>query len=357
MRSEARSIIFFVLAVFGVSLCLMGGLFLVSNLNRLADERTISIFAWGDIFDQEFVRKFEEETGAKVLMSYYSSNEELLVKLKATQGEGYDLIIPSDYAVSELIQNDLLKKIEKEKIEAYQHINPLLLNHFFDPYNEYSIPFAWEVFVFGIDSHLKDQQKKFDWQDIFQPQPAIGKIIMVNDSREAISFAAWHLFKKNEPLNENEISQVHETLVNQKQYVEAYSNFRADYYLATKNSSLVLSSSSYILRGMKNYGHIDFVLPENGTFITIENITIPRATKKDDLVYKFINFMFRPEIVNHHFELFSFFPARIDGISKLQMPDEIRNLIISDRDTFSRYNFFRQIVSDKIRNQIWMSVK
>ncbi|MBS0627482.1 MAG: spermidine/putrescine ABC transporter substrate-binding protein, partial [Verrucomicrobia bacterium] len=60
-------------------------------------DHTINVFAWSDILHPDIVADFEKETGIKVKFNYYSSNEELLVKLKATKGEGYDLIIPSDY--------------------------------------------------------------------------------------------------------------------------------------------------------------------------------------------------------------------------------------------------------------------
>ncbi len=124
------------------------------------EKNTINVFTWGDILDLKVVADFEKDTGIKVKFNYYSSNEELLVKLKATKGEGYDLIVPSDYAVDNLIKENLLKKIDKSKLTFWHQINPNLLSHFFDPHNNYSIPFAWEIFVLGINkdyfAHYKE---------------------------------------------------------------------------------------------------------------------------------------------------------------------------------------------------------
>ncbi len=78
------------------------------------EPNSINVFAWGDILDPAVIADFEKETGIKVNLNYYSSNEELIVKLKATRGEGYDLIIPSDYAVKILIKEDLLKPIDQK---------------------------------------------------------------------------------------------------------------------------------------------------------------------------------------------------------------------------------------------------
>src|ERR1043165_6496234 len=116
------------------------------------DENTINVYAWGDILEPSIIADFEKETGTKINLSYYSSNEELLVKIKATKGEGYDLIIPTDYVVHVLIKEDLLKPLVKEKFNFWSSINPRLLGHFYDPDNSYSIPFEWEIFGLGVDT-------------------------------------------------------------------------------------------------------------------------------------------------------------------------------------------------------------
>src|SRR3990167_11377459 len=71
-------------------------------------EPTLNVFVWGDFFPEETFHKFEKETGIKINPSYYTSNEELLLKLEKTDGKGYDLIFPSDYAVNILAQKKLL---------------------------------------------------------------------------------------------------------------------------------------------------------------------------------------------------------------------------------------------------------
>ena len=108
--------------------------------------------------DPGVIADFEKETGIKVNLNYYSSNEELIVKLKATKGEGYDLIIPSDYAVKSLSKKNSSKTIDRSKSAFWNEINPALIGHFFDPENQFSIPFEWEIYGFGIDKeYFKDQ--------------------------------------------------------------------------------------------------------------------------------------------------------------------------------------------------------
>src|SRR5262245_18532237 len=99
--------------------------------------KSINVFAWSGMLDLQYIAEFERKTCIRVNISFYESNEELLVKMRASGGRGYDLIVPSDYAVTILKRENLLKKLDKTKMPFYANLNPLLLNHYFDPNNEY----------------------------------------------------------------------------------------------------------------------------------------------------------------------------------------------------------------------------
>ncbi len=159
------------------------------------DAKTLNIFAWGDILDPAVLADFEKESGIKLNLSYYSSNEELVVKLKATKGEGYDLIIPSDYAVNILIKENLLKKFDKNRFNYWKTLNPNLLGRDFDPHNAYSIPFEWELYGLGIDKdYFREHPTPPSWAMIFDPKVMNYKITMNNDPIEAVEFAAFYLY-------------------------------------------------------------------------------------------------------------------------------------------------------------------
>src|ERR1700722_6725567 len=149
------------------------------------DNNTLNVFAWGDILDPKVISAFEKETGIKVNLSNYFSNEELIVKLKATGGIGYDLVIPSDYAVSILKNAQLIKEIDKTQFKYWDAINPSLRGLFYDPDNRYSIPWEWELFGFGIDKdYFKNKPFDPSWKMIFDANTAHYNIIMVNDPIE-----------------------------------------------------------------------------------------------------------------------------------------------------------------------------
>lgn len=135
------------------------------------EEKSLNIFAWGDLMEPSVLAEFEKETGIKVNLSYFSSNEELQVKMIATRGIGYDLIMPSGYAVDLLAKANLLKPINKSKLRFWNNLNPGLLGIWYDPQNTYSIPFSWEVYGLGISTpFFKDRSLPSSWDALYDPK-------------------------------------------------------------------------------------------------------------------------------------------------------------------------------------------
>ncbi|MES2345109.1 MAG: extracellular solute-binding protein [Chlamydiota bacterium] len=344
-------VIFWILLIFGI-------LYFPRWSFVSKDEKSINIFAWGDIFDPAVIAQFEREHGIKVHLNYYSSNEELLVKLKATGGLGYDLIVPSDYAIGHLIKENLLKPLDRTKLDFWQHLNPLLLNHFFDPDNKYSIPFEWELFGLGIDKDFF-AGKNFtpSWKMIFDKNIIDYNVTMINDPQEAVLFASFYLYGPLHSITQAQTDAVRNLLLEQRSWVFAYADFRADYFLATRNCPVVIASSSYIWRSKRIFPFIGFAVPEEGTFLTIENLAIPKLTKKDPLVYEFINFLYEPQSVADHYHTYGFFPSTLHALDLLDMDEDAKEFLYIPRDTFQKFYFFQNLMPEETIRNIWVEVK
>ena len=322
------------------------------------EKNSITVFTWGDILEPTVIEQFEKDTGIKVYLNYYSSNEELLVKLKATRGEGYDLIVPSDYAVKFLIEDGLLKTIDKSQLDFWKDLNPLLLGHFYDPENSYSIPFEWELFGLGIDKKYFETHPFLpSWKLVFDRNLIDYKIAMVNDPIGALQMAAFYLYGPIKSLTPEQTPQVVKLLMQQKEWVEAYANFRSDYFLATKNCPVVVASSSYIWKTMRMFPFVRFVLPKEGSFITIENLCIPAVSDKEKLVYQFINYLYRPQSVATHYHTFGFFPSTLHALDLLNLDPEAKKLILSSAEDFKKFYFTEILLPQQQIRDIWVEVK
>lgn len=329
------------------------------NLKMLPyEENSMVIFCWGDILDPDVVAEFEKETGVKVHLNYYSSNEELLVKLRATDGAGYDLIMPSDYGVATLIKENLVKPLDRKQMNFFPSLNPFLLGHFYDPENRYSVPFSWEVYGLGVDEdYFKGKPFVPSWRLIFDKSFIDYKISMINEPLEAILMGGFYLFKKSVDFTSEEFKAIRSLLIDQRSWIEAYANFRGDYFLATKNCPVAVASSSYMWKSKKLFPFIKFIIPEEGTYITIENFCIPIKSNKENFAYAFMNYIFKPKSVATHFENFGFFPSTLNATHLMELDPDAKAILFTPRGDFQKFQFFTNFIPDEEVHKLWIDIK
>jgi spermidine/putrescine transport system substrate-binding protein len=328
------------------------------SITRYFKQDTLNVFTWAGLSDPAIFKKFEQETGIAVNVSYFGSNEELIVKLLATQAEGYDLIIPSDYAIQFLKEHDLLQKLDKSQLPCLNRIDPVFLGHYYDKNNDYSIPLEWYVLGFGINKKYYKKTPVASWSAVFDPVHLEGERLgIINDCRDLIGLTIFYLYKTFRSVNKNEITEIIKVLKNQKKYAEAYTDFRGDFLLESGNASIVIMANSFALKSMKHNPDIEFVLPEEGTFLQTENCVIPKKSTKKDAVHKLINFLFRPDIQRQNFEHATSLTTTKDAQFLYDEPLIAQTLKYLHRLSHRSICLFQNFLTDDQVNTIWLSFK
>jgi len=344
-----------ILVVFAI----VGLIFLFLSAGRIIkffqQTKNINVLVWGQVLDKEFLSDFEKKTGVQVNMSYFENNEELFVKLKSTNFHDYDLIMPSDWAVELLIQEGLIKKLDKTRITAWDNVYPSLCNLYFDPNNEYTIPFFWNLLGLGINSsYWRDKDFESTWGLIFDEKYMTSRISTVEDPRALVLIAALYLFKEIRPLEKKEIEAIKKLLIKQKSYVEIYTDSRAEYVLASEVVPVVVSLSGDLLKVMRRFDNLDFIIPQEGCFAVIDSFALTKTTMKDDVIYEFLNYLFEPEIVKKYVDKFDFFAA-------IHIPVEYDDRLIKftqpTEDLFKNINFFKNVISKETLNDVLICLK
>ncbi len=324
----------------------------------VSQNRTLNIFSWSGIIHPEILEEFEKKHHIKVNIDYFSSNEELIVKLKATKGLGYDLIIQSDYATQILISENLLKPLDKSRLTFLSTLDPFLLNHSFDPGNTYSIPVEWDLCGFGIDSKNDvSNQNSLSWNDLFDTNQSSHRIAMSNDPVEAFCMASFYLFGAKTALTPSEALKVTELLKEQKQKVEAYAVPRSDYLLASKNASLAVALNGFIMQAKKDFPNLEFVIPDKATFLSIENVTLSKHSNNDDISYKFLNFLYTNDRLAKCSNTYGFLPVTECAAESFIFKNDYDK--IKSRISEEDYNiyFFRHLIPEEELRKLWVRVK
>jgi spermidine/putrescine transport system substrate-binding protein len=321
-------------------------------INFFSTERSINIFSWPTLLDVSYLERFEQETGIAIHVSYYESNEELFSKLRASKGSGYDLVIPSDYVVELMIREGLLQKIDRTRINAWQELDPKLLNLYFDPLNDYTIPYFWAAYGLGMDTtYFKGTLPEASWALIFDKHKIPGPIGMIDAAREAVLLAALYLYGNGDfDMTYEHITKIKKLLIEQKRFVASYTESNVEHLLLGRLCPLVVAMGPDILRVQRVNPAIKFVIPKEGSFVVVDSFAIPACSKKADLVYEFINFLLRHDVLEHHHAKFGMCcPVR--GIQSLND----RSICPNDEE-FAKMKFFKTTIPEALLNEIWVQL-
>ena len=330
------------------------GLFLGFShvVHLLRTEKSINIFSWAMLLDVTYLEQFERETGIHINVSYYESNEELFSKLRATKGAGYDLVIPSDYVVELLINEGLLQKIDRNRIDCWPSLDHRLLGLYCDPKNEYTIPYFWAVYGLGIDTtYFKGQQPDPSWALIFDKTKAPASIGMMDAARETVLLAAFYLFGSSDiAMTPEHIQAIKQLLLAQKSWVAAYTETSIEHLLLSKSCPVVVAAGPDILRIKRNNPDIDFVIPKEGSFIIVDSFAIPAKSTKAELVYQFINYLYKPDVLEHHRARF----GMCCPIKNMQAKQD--QLFCPNDEQFAKMRFFKTTIPEALLNEIWIEL-
>lgn len=273
-------------------------------------------------------------------------------KLLTTGGQGYDIVIPTDYAVSWLIKHNLLKKLDKSKLAFFNTLRSELLGHYYDLNNDYSVPYFWSIYGLGINKeYFNGKTPEATWALLFDTNLIPDRIGMTNYPREAILITAQYLFGSINALTNNDnIQKIKEVLLKQKEHVATYTDEMAEGLLLSQATPVAVAQSADILRIAKEAPHIDFIIPKEGSFLNIESIVIPAASTNQELVYEFLNYLYQPRVLAHHANEFAFCPPIAGKFDK----DSLNFCV--DTQKLQTLSFFKDILSIDQINDIWITL-
>jgi len=132
-----------------------------------------------------------------------------------------------------------------------------------------------------------------------------------------------------------------------------YTDLRSDYMLASEACPVAVGTSGEIWLAVRFDDDLDFLIPQEGTFMLIDSIALAARSKKEDLAYRFINYLYRPEVMQYHAHRYSLFPTTTD----VQLQDDFVAAIIRVWQEAKKIDFFRNVLSEEQLNEIWIELK
>jgi spermidine/putrescine transport system permease protein len=254
---------------------------------------SLNLFCWSEYVPESVIKGFEKETGIKVNVENYASNEEMMAKL-LSGATNYDLIQPSEYTVEALIKARKLSELNVANIPNIKNIDPKYRNMAFDPQGKHSVP--WMVGTVGIVVNTaKVKEPVTGYEDVFSGKYK-GRIVALKDARELVSWALNVLgldvnavtpenLEKTKPLLKAWIPQI--KIYDSDSPKTALLNGDVDLGVVWSGEAAILWAED------KKF---QYVLPKEGAHMFVDSLCIPADARNKESAEKFIDYILRPEV-------------------------------------------------------------
>ena len=265
----------------------------VSQQNQPTKSQIVNLAIWSNFIANKTLQRFESQTGIKVQVTYYSTNEEVLAKIQAG-ATGYDVIVPSDYMVATMSKLGLLEELEKTKIPHINNVDPTHMNRSFDRNNRYSLPYAWSYGGIAVN-RAQYSDPVVTWADLFFNEKLKGRIGYTDDARETLGNALKMLGFSLNSQNAEEIEAAKQALVKSK---IAYQAVISDDYDSLIRGDIAIAqfySSDALQASKRAGGKIEFIIPKEGGSLSTEHLVILKTAPHREEAYQLINFLLTAE--------------------------------------------------------------
>ncbi len=327
-----------------------------SSNENTTESKEVNVLIWEGIIAPDVIPKFEQETGLKVNVGYYESNEELLSKLQAGAA-GIDLIFPSDYMIEIMIRQNLLSQLELANLPNAAGIDSTYLGLYFDSKNQYSIPY--QISTAGIAINTDEVNNYEESWSLLWDENYAGKLSMLDDMRYGVIPAQKLLGYSANTQNQEELDKTLELLIDQRKLSNPiYSSYSYSNYFKTKEIVMGYVYSGDAFQIAKEVPSLQYFIPKEGTNVAIEAMCIPKKSKNKLNAEKLINFILKPEI-HAAISNYTFF-ANPNKASLPFVDDEIKNnpYIYLSPEVWSRCEFIQDLGgNNSLYEEIWNKVK
>ena len=310
---------------------------------------------WSEYIDPELVEEFEQQFQARVRFVYYETDpvrDEMMIE---SDGRGYDLILVSGTQIGVYRKRGWLAPLDEALIPNLKHIEDHWLGAF-PAAREYGLPYAWGTLGIAYRSDLAPA-KITRWRQLLEPAEALrGKIVMIKDYQDLLGVALKAMGYSANSIDAQELSAAGELLLGQKPYVKSYS-----YVSLSEESGLVsgelVAAMMYngdALMVQEHHPAIEFVIPEEGSTLWVDYLTVAAASDHKELAMQFMNFLNIPENAARLAD-FIYMASPNKSAEQLLPPEFLQNpLIYPSREVLDKSEFYTELPARALntRNRI-----
>lgn len=261
--------------------------------------KTLTIFTWAEYLNDEVKEKFEKATGCKVVIDTFDSNEAMLAKLEAG-ASGYDLLVPSSYAVQTLKRKGMLQPLDASKLPNLKNVDASYLAKALDPKMEFSVPYMMaSTCICYLASKVTDP--KPSWS-MFDRADLKGRMTLLDDMREVLGGALRFLGFSLNSTDPAELAKAADVAIGWKKNIAKFENEQYKAGVASGEFFVVQGYAGDLLQASGENDDMRIVIPQEGSAFSCDDLCIPKDAKNVELAHRFIDFVTGAEAAAENME-------------------------------------------------------
>lgn len=319
--------------------------------------KTLNVFVWTEYVPDSVFDEFEKETGIKVNVSTYSSNEDMLAKVKSEASGTYDVVLPSDYAIEQMIAQGMLMELDQDKLTNLSNIGEAYLNPSYDPGNVYSVPYQGGVAAIAVNTAKVDKEIT-SYDDLFDPELA-NSMVALDDYRAVIGMTARSMGYSMNETDPDKLAEIEAKLLTLKNNIKLYDSDSPKSALISGDCTVGYIWSAEIALAMEENPDIKIVFPEEGPYVFMDNWAILEGSTHYDEAMEFINYMLKPEAAQLCMEEFPYLnpnTVAVEAMGAGYSGNEAKN---PPKEVISSGEYVENLDSDTlaIYDEMWTKLK
>jgi len=259
------------------------------------EEKVLNIFTWDEYIDYDTIlTPFFDETGIRINYSTFGSNEEMLAKMEATGGEGYDLILASDYVLDALRLQGLIQELDKSKLPNFANLKEACLNQYFDPDSAFVVPYVIGTPLIVYDPALTGFEIT-GFEDLWNPALK-DNVAIIDDARVVIAHALkimGHSFNTTDP---DILAQAAEKLSGLRPNIRVFDYDTPHVALISGEVAAAFVFTPFAVWAREERPDLEVVYPKEGLGIGIDGLVISAKAPHPGNAHLLLDFLLRPEI-------------------------------------------------------------
>lgn len=332
--------------------------FLTCVVSAHAEKNKLNVFIWSEYLDPEVVTEFEQKFDSKVTIDLYEDNESMMAKLDGGGASLYDIVVPTDYAVTALVKRKLLAELRHENLPNLKNLDDRFRNAPFDPGNKYSVAYQWGTV--GIYARKpKEGTLEASWALVFDAKKQPGPFLLIDDMRTCFGAALRYKGHSINSTDPQQLKEARDLLLDAKKRSLGFANaVGGRNRVVSKEAKMAVTYSGDAVRGIMDDPETLYLIPAEGSELWVDNLCIPAKAPHRDLAEKFINFTLEPGIGARISDFNQYATPNKPALDLVKKEDRTNPSIYPPPAIMEKLEFLKDLGKDtRLYDELWTQVK